>query len=543
MKKIDHLLVKSFLPPFLAAFGIAVFVLLMQYLWVWLDEIVGKGAGVLVIAEMVGYMSISMFPMALPIGVLLASVMVMGNLSEKYELVSFKSAGVSLSRVILPLVVVCSLISVFSFICSNHIIPLANLKFRSRLYDIKKKKPSLSLQQGVFNTDFNGYVMHIKELDKDDNSMSDVVIYDQRAGMRSDINQIVATDGTIKPTKDNQFLVMTLNQGNHYQETRGAGYKRTYPFVRTSFKSWEKIFDLREFNLARTNEDLFKNNETMMSAPQIREAIDSLTELRAERTFAVQKTVAGYYSIYDKIKIIQDSSRISPDTIPARNDGAKPVIKKQLPAAKTPIQQIKNERQIATLKRSDTSRTEALVVEPDTSPKETFYWQTVFDSLPVYKKQVVLQTAKTRLTTLQGRLTNRGRSLNHTIESRIKHIYQLHMKYSTALVCLVFLFIGAPMGAIVRKGGFGYPVLIAIIFFMLYIVLTLTFKKLSYGGVVLPEFGAWLPCILMIPFGALLTHRALNDKKIMEIGQHVEKVKVFFRKVLPKRWVKAKLES
>lgn len=222
------------------AFGIAVFILLMQFLWVYLDDIVGKGAGILVIAEMVGYMSISMFPMALPIAVLLSTVMVMGNLSEKYELVSFKSAGVSLQRIMVPLVAACTLIAIFSFVCSNNIIPYANLQFRSRLYDIKKKKPSLSIKEGVFNTDFNGYVMHIKDLDRSDNSMKDVVIYDQRDGRRGNINQIIASGGSIKPTKDNLYLVMRLEDGNHYQEAGGANYRRTFPFIKTTFKSWRK---------------------------------------------------------------------------------------------------------------------------------------------------------------------------------------------------------------------------------------------------------------------------------------------------------------
>jgi len=518
-------MIKSFLPPFLVAFGIAVFVLLMQILWVWLDDIVGKGAGILVIAEMVGYMSVSMFPMALPIGVLLSSVMVMGNLAEKYELVSFKSAGVSLGRVMMPLIICCTLISAFSFFCANNLIPYANLKFRSRLYDIKKKKPTLSLQEGVFNSDFSGYVMHIKEKDSNTGSMEDVVIYDQRGGLKGDINQIVSTGGTIKPTRDNQFLVMTLNDGTHYQEAKSATYKKNYPFVRTSFKSWEKVFDLREFELSRTNEDLFKSNEGMKSAPQIREALDSLKMLEKERRFGVEKIVADYYPIYKGIRIIQDSSFVEIDSTKEVKVKMKPETLRldTMPNFNTPIEQIEAEQK-------------GLIVRKNMEPQDMdFHYQSVFDSLPMYKRQSILQTVKTRLTTLQGRMTNRGRSLGHTIDSKTKHIYQLHLKYSNALVCLIFLFIGAPMGAIVRKGGFGYPVLIAIIFFMIYIILTLTFKKLTYGYVVMPVLGAWLPCLLMVPFGMVLTHRALNDKKIGDISQYTDKVKTFIQKIIARR--------
>ena len=522
-------MIKSFLPPFLVAFSIAVFVLLMQILWVWLDDIVGKGAGILVIAEMVGYMSISMFPMALPIGVLLSSVMVMGNLSEKYELVSFKSAGVSLSRVMMPLIICCTLISVFSFVCANSLIPYANLKFRSRLYDIKKKKPTLSLQEGVFNSDFQGYVMHIKEKDSDTGSMDDVVIYDQRGGHRGEINQIISTGGTIRPTRDNQFLVMHLDDGTHYQEAKSSNYKKNYPFVRTSFKSWEKVFDLREFDLSRTNEDLFKSNEGMMSGAQIREALDSLVVLERERKFSVEKIVADYYPIYEGLNIIQDSSLVQIDSAKIKElaKKSKTIRIDSLPKFKSPIEQIEAEQKGLIVRK---------VEELD---HKDFYYQAEFDSLRLYKKKSILQTVKTRLTTLTGRMTNRGRSLSHTIESKTKHIYQLHLKYSNALVCLIFLFIGAPMGAIVRKGGFGYPVLIAILFFMIYIILTLTFKKLIYSYVVLPVIGAWMPCLLMIPFGLVLTHRALNDKKIGDISQYTVKIKTFVQKIVARRKAKA----
>jgi len=504
----------------MVAFGIAVFVLMMQSLWVWLDEIVGKGASILVITEMVGYMSMTMFPMALPIGVLLSSVMVMGNLSEKYELVSFKSAGVSLGRVMRPLIICCGLISVFSFISANNLIPYSNLKFRSRLFDIQRSKPTLSLQAGTFNNDFAGYVMHIKEKDDKKNIIEDVVIYDHQSGKRGDINQIIANNGTMKPTRDNQFLVMHLEDGTHYQETKTNSNRKDYPFVRTSFKSWEKVFDMREFDMERTNEDLFKSSELMMSAGQISTALDSLYLLEDERRFQVEKAIADYYTIFKDVKIIQDSSKVKvrkDSTIVDQKKARKMIRLDTMPRIESPKEQVENKLAQARLPK--------IVVQSE--DMEDYHYKAVFDSLKMYKKQTILQNVKTRLTTLQGRLNNRGRSLGDTIKKRTKHIYQLHLKYSNALVCLVFLFIGAPMGAIVRKGGFGYPVLISILFFMVYVVLTLTFKKLCYSYVVTPLLGAWLPCLLMIPIGAVLTYRALNDKKTGDIGQYFRNINVF----------------
>ncbi|MBT8219027.1 MAG: LptF/LptG family permease [Bacteroidia bacterium] len=549
MKKIDKLLLKSFFPPFLVAFGIAVFILLMQFLWVYLDDIVGKGAGILVIAEMVGYMSISMFPLALPIAVLLSTVMVMGNLSEKYELVSFKSAGVSLQRIMVPLIFACTLIAIFSFVCSNNIIPYANLQFRSRLYDIKKKKPSLSLQEGVFNTDFNGYVMHIKNLDKSNNAIKDVVIYDQRDGRRGNINQIVASEGSIRPTKDNLYLVMKLENGNHYQETGGAtNYRRTYPFVKTSFKSWEKVFDLGEFDLAVTNKDLFKNNESMMSAPEIKTALDSLQILLKDKEHTVERSIANYYDIYSEYKIIQDSSYIKPVKVDSAQSEERPDLRKMPQTTSTKsnapgkkeygidkLAHIQKEQSFRAGPQSRAIQLEQSAERDTTEFEEILGYMGIFESMKIYRQFSILSSMKTRITTIQGRIMNQARSLGHTIKSKTKHIYQLNLKYSNALVCLIFLFVGAPMGAIVRRGGFGYPVLIAITFFMLYIVFTLTFKKLTYSYIVSPEIGAWMPCLLMIPVGTFITYRALHDKKILEIDQYITPVIQFVKKMFKRK--------
>ncbi|MEL6943665.1 MAG: LptF/LptG family permease, partial [Bacteroidota bacterium] len=179
MKIIDRLLLKSFLPPFSVTFFIALFVLIMQFLWKWIDDIAGKGVGLLFILEMLAYMCISLIPLALPIAVLISSVMVMGNLAERYELSSFKSAGVSLTRVMVPLMFLTFAISIFSYFCSDKLIPISNLKYQSRLYDIKNQKPTLSLEEGVFNDDFQGFSIRIGNKKEDNKTIENVLMYDQ----------------------------------------------------------------------------------------------------------------------------------------------------------------------------------------------------------------------------------------------------------------------------------------------------------------------------------------------------------------------------
>ena len=218
MKKIDKLLLNSSLGPFAAAFFIAVFVLVIQIMWLYIDEIAGKGISIFIMLELVGYMSVSVFPMALPIAVLIASVMVMGGLAERYELSSMKSAGIPLIRVMRTLIILAASISVFSYVCSDFLIPIANLKFKSRLFDIRKQKPALAIEAGVFNEDFRQFVIRIGEKDPDGETIESVMIEDQSNLGQVKFSQILADSGQMYTTGDKRFFVMNLFNGTQYQE-------------------------------------------------------------------------------------------------------------------------------------------------------------------------------------------------------------------------------------------------------------------------------------------------------------------------------------
>ncbi|MDX1684595.1 MAG: LptF/LptG family permease, partial [Saprospiraceae bacterium] len=285
IKKLDALLIKSFLPPFVLATFIALFVLIMQTLWLYIDDILGKGANMFIVMEFLFYLSMSLVPLALPIGVLLASVMLFGNLGEKYELSSMKSAGISLFRIMMPLIALCMGIAAFSWVCNEYIIPYSNLKFKSRLYDLRKSRPALNLEEGVFNDDFDGYVIHIGKKEDDDRHIRDVLIYDhQHTASKGETNIIRAKSGEMYATEDNDFFVMKLYDGHMYQEMsrRASSSEGKYPFIRSSFDEWTKIFDLRQFELNRTDEDLFKSNQSMKNSAQLSADIDSMRQRLSE---------------------------------------------------------------------------------------------------------------------------------------------------------------------------------------------------------------------------------------------------------------------
>ncbi|MEL6866802.1 MAG: LptF/LptG family permease, partial [Bacteroidota bacterium] len=474
MKTIDRLLLRSFIPPFVVTFFIAMFVLIMQFLWTYIDDIIGKGAGLWILMELIFYLSMSLIPTALPIAVLISSVMVMGNLAERYELASLKSAGVPLLRVMKPLMFFMVGISMFSYFCSNNLIPLANLKFKSRLYDIRKQKPTLSLEEGVFNDDFKGFVIHIGEKGADNRSISDVLIYDTNNYNRGKPSMILADHGEMFMTNDKRYFVMNLFKGTQYRELQesGTGEDKTLPFVRTSFNSWTKVFDLSEFDLNRTDEDLFKSHQSMLSTAQLRLAIDSLDDKIHLKLSGMDKQIAQYfYYSKDTVKVKKIERKVKqqvpPDSLAKEKVLGTASKTNQKPAQNQRKTAVKTEKKV---NHSPSYQKQVKAIEQKLDREITAY-DYFYETLPRKERIRLFNKAKSFARSIHGHSETTLRALDRVGESRVKHVFELNIKFSMAVVCFIFLFIGAPMGAIVRKGGFGYPILIAIIFFMLFIVL------------------------------------------------------------------------
>jgi len=527
VKKIDFLLAKSFIAPFIATFGIGLFVLIMQTLWVYIDDIIGKGTGMFVMIELIGYLSVSLVPMALPVATLISSVMVMGNMAEHYELAALKSAGVPLLRIMAPLIVMGFGVTTMSFMCSNYLIPVANLKFKSRLYDIKRQKPMLSLETGVFNDDFRNMIIHIGGKDQDNRTIHDVLIYDHNSYNNKKVSVITASKGEMYTSADKRFFVMNLFDGTQYQETKvnpdkqkkGEKKKKNYPFVRTSFKEWTKIFDLSEFDMRETDLELFQNNYTMLSAAQLRVAIDSI-DLELDRRWR------KYHNhIYRNFHFLKDSiqQKSSAKEIDKAASYASPQLQQNSNIAKTDLS--KNTTNKLAKAKAKAENINKKIPKPTTKYKGTIPKQKSLDSLAQYANFLETFEKKDkeaigrRLSSALHSLSNESQSSNVSIsaktESRVKHIFELNDKYSKAVVCLIFLFIGAPMGAIIRKGGFGYPILVSIFFFVLFIIMGIFFKKVAESNTLPALLAAWMPCAILFPLGLLLTSRAMNDAKLI----------------------------
>ncbi|MFN0016030.1 MAG: LptF/LptG family permease [Saprospiraceae bacterium] len=506
MKKIDKLLLTSFIGPFAVSFGIALFVLVMQFLWLYIDDIAGKGISIFILLELIGYMSISIFPMALPIAMLIASVMVMGDLAERYELSSMKSAGVSLLRILRSLAVVAVGISLFSYVCADFLIPEAMLKFRSRLYDVRRQKPALALEKGVFNEDFRQFVIRIGDKERDGETIKEVLIEDQTNFGKLKFNQILADSGQMFTTSDKQFFVMNLFDGAQYQEPSHQGSPSAqggYPFVRTNFRSWTKVWDLGEFEMTRTSEDRFANQRSMLNMNQLRKNMDSLR----------MEIDTNYVDMARELLANINRKPEPPTQVPTRvavydSSGVAKIRVKNKATMRYPLRP----PPLATVVRGPDLPRQVL-------DKKLHEYRSLGETFEKKSREKLFREASNQATAAKLIVERRAAQIENKRKESVKTGFEFFSKYSFAAVCFVFLFVGAPMGAIIRKGGFGYPILVSIVFFVIFVMLNILCKKLAEAYVLTPFWAAMAPSITLLLIGGYLTQRAVKDAQMFSTDQ------------------------
>ena len=494
MKIIDRYIVKNFIVPYVISFVIAEFVLVMQFLWLHIDDLAGKGLSIFSIFELIFYYSIVMIPMAVPITTLISSVMVFGDISEKYELSSMKSAGISLFRVMRYGVIIAFGTFLFSLLASNYLKPKAAYSYSSKLLSIRKKKPTVALDEKVFNKDFNGYTIRIGEKNKNKRDIRDVKMYNHTRRGNQNFNIISAEKGAMYSTEDERYFVMELENGFQYQEQKKSSQNRTannYPLIRTEFKQWKKVFDLSEFSLEEANSRLFNRKRDLMNSLQLIAQIDT-TNQRIERQV----------SRLDPLLVDFDAQ------IASRNN-SNPTAGKRLPTK--PIR---------------TSYSRSKIVEQYDVTDLSGYpdFRSTLDSTKIGN---LTEIAAGYVETSRNRLSSINTSIESFMRTRSYYILGLHQQYSWAFICIVFLFIGASMGSIIRKGGYGFPVLFAILFFMSFIILSITGDKLSRSMALDPVTAAWLPVIVLSPLAIFLTLKAINDSKVNRISLDYKLFRIF----------------
>ncbi len=486
LKNLHKLVIKSYLGPLVLTFFIAEFVLIMQFLFLYIGDLVGKGLEWYIIAELLTYASARLAQMALPLAILLASIMTFGNMGEHFELSAMKSAGISLQRIMKPLIIFSVVLSIGSFFFANYVIPYTNLKMGSLLYDISNKRPEMNIKQGVFSNDIPNFSIKIRDKSKTSNMMYGFMIYDHRSH-RGNVKVTLADSGFMEITGDQKYMIITLFGGKSYEEMKDEKpVLKNRPENHSYFDKQVSVFKLEDMDMKRTNENLFRHSHHMQRLGQLERSSDSLTKVlkRKNNQYVKHLQTSNYFKYEVKYTHKRDSLKYIADSIRR-------------------LQQPDSLEVIANL-------------------------DSIYKTLSVSHKEHVaslaLDNAKaTRkyISVSQEDFYSRQKRIN-------KHGIAWHNKFTLAFACLIFFFIGAPLGAIIRKGGFGLPFLVSITFFILYYVVSLMGKKFVEESVLLPWQGMWMSSLITMPLGVLFTYKATTDSVLFDIGAYTDFIKRLF---------------
>ena len=450
IKKLDTLILKAFTWPFIATFFITLFVLLMQIIWKYIDDLVGKGLDFFTIMKFVIFASATMVTLALPIAILLSSIMTFGKLGESYELVAIKSSGISLVRFMRPLFFVSMILCLITFLFQNYVIPVATLKFEVLYSDIYKKSPAFDLKDGVFYNGLQGYSIKIGKKDKD-GTLHDVLIYEKSNGPQD--NLIRSTEGKMQISADKKFLEFNLRNGNRYEYKGNFNDVHTNELTHLQFDEYNKLFDLSQLDMQNTSDSLFKKGSRMLTVTKLDKAIDSLNRFPdslIKKTNRDLTAFISYYKYRDSIKM-----------------GSEKALAKTFTAL-------------------------------------------IPDSLKVKIHDASMST----ILGLNSLLLFTGPEFSARSKDIRLHLIEWHRKFSLSLACMVLFFIGAPLGALIRKGGLGVPLLVAITFFVVFHLLNTFGEKFVKENVITPLMGMWLSIMALSPLGIFLTYKAAIDSQL-----------------------------
>lgn len=488
MKKIDRLILKSFIGPLVLTFAIAVFVLLMQFIWKYIDDLVGKGLEFTVIAELLFYASATFVPMALPISVLFASIMTMGNFGEKYELVAMKAGGISLRRVMMPMAFVALLLTGTAFYFANNVMPAAMLKYRTILYDITRKKPAINIRPYEYYSELEGYVIRINGKDPDGVTMRDITIYDNTRGYGQS-NIIVAKSGKMQTSTDDRYMLFTLYDGCYYSESSEGSNYRTRPLTRVNFTEEVMTFDISSFAFDKSSDDDFKGAYQMMNVAQLKETAHGLEKYRE----GLRGDFAGH--VDSRMRGYTDER-----------------CKKATPEAKA-------------------------------SPGR-YYADKGVSNAPEDQRRWMLEYARSEASQALDETRNYDGILSAESSWINRHYIEMHRKFTLSVACLLLFLVGAPFGSIVRKGGLGLPLVASVAFFVAYYVVGMICEK-AVRESAMPAIGMWVSSFVLLPIGIMLTIQATTDRNLI-LGQIITNIEERFkvrRRYMKMRHSRRKRES
>ncbi|MCJ8163713.1 LptF/LptG family permease [Pontibacter sp. E15-1] len=460
MKKLDKLILKAFFGPFILTFAVVEFILLTQYMLKYLDELVGKNLGGEVFGELLFYFSINMAPVALPLAVLLSSLMTFGTLGEHNELTAIKTSGITLTRILRPVFISVTLLTVGAFFFNNNVVPKANLKAYSLLWDIRQKKPAMNFKEGAFYNGIPGYSIKVNKKLNDGQTLGDVMIYDHSKG-GSNTTVILADSGEMYMAHNDSYLILDLFRGNTYVAQNTESFRNSNDqFVRQQFDESKIILSMASFNLNRTREEFFSENKMMKNITELNIVTDSLHRYSAREVKFFAPNVDPFYSYFKAdTGHVKNGRRLSDLPDPAK------IKKKELPA-------------------------------PDMN---------------------VLSLATNKARNIKSFTNSYVERIKNTRREANNYEIEIWKKFTQSAAILIMFLIGAPLGAIIKKGGLGVPVLISILFFILMYVMSILGEKWAREGLVEVGVGLWAGNFILLPIGLFFLNQARNDSNLLEV--------------------------
>ncbi|MBO5472002.1 MAG: methionyl-tRNA formyltransferase [Bacteroidales bacterium] len=476
MKKLDQFILKSFVGPFFAILLVVVFILVMQFLWLYIDELVGKGLSLKVILEFLGWGSVTMLPLSLPLATLLASMMTLGTLGENNELLAIKAAGISLQRVMIPLGICCALISVGAFFISNDLIPVAYNKIYTLRDDIGKTKDEIKIPTGTFYNGIDGYILRVNERNDETGMMHGVMVYNH-TGNKGNTSLTLADSALMKMSKDKSYLNFVLFNGSNYEETNEKKFRdTTLQFQKIDFSRQEMFIPLENYAFQKSDSSRFDDQVKSMNLKQLYHDQDSIGKL----------------------------------SLTAKNEN---------------YDAIRRSRTLIYNSQLDTAGKEGRSTNFN---KDVTQWRSIEMEITAVGK------AKKAAEDMQMVLTSYSRErFQYTFKLRNIDI-EILKKFALAIACFVFFFIGAPLGALIRKGGLGTPAIISVLFFVAYWVIDISGTKLARDGAVGPFHGVFFSSYVLLPTGLFLTWKAINDASIFNMDLIKSGFKKFISKIMGK---------
>ncbi|MDE5890296.1 MAG: methionyl-tRNA formyltransferase, partial [Bacteroidales bacterium] len=473
MKKLDQFILKSFIGPFIAILLVVIFILMMQFLWLYIDELVGKGLSLKVILEFLGWGSATLIPLSLPLATLLASMMTLGSLAENNELLAIKAAGISLRRVLVPLGFACLAISIGAFFAANDLIPVAYNKIYTLRDDIGRTKEEIKIPTGTFYDGIDGYIMRVEDRDDKTGMMYSVMVYNHTSN-KGNTSLTIADSAMMKMSEDKRALTFTLYSGVNYEETNTRKYRDTTLQLQTiDFTRQNLVIPLENYAFQKSDDARFGDEVKSMNLKQLGHRQDSIGNLKAD-------------AMASHIKTLEESRTL------------------------------KYNSQIDTSKRNSITSD----LEPGSIPE----WKGIGDKISGYEK--ALANVNEYISTLT---TFSRETYHYTYILRRIDVESLK-KFALSLACFIFFFIGAPLGALIRKGGLGTPAIISVLFFVFYWVIDISGTKLANDGAVTPPMGVFISSYILFPIGLFLTWKAINDSSLF----NMDNIKPIIRKTLNK---------